>query len=401
MILRLNELPLAGQRVLLRLDLNVPLSPDGTLRDDTRIREALPTIQAICAAGGIPIVLSHLGRPKGQHTPGLSLAPVARHLATLLDRVVHFSPDCIGERARRTIADARTGEVVVLENLRFHPGEEANDPEFAAQLAHGCQVYVNDAFGAAHRAHASVVAITEYVRWKGMGLLMERELRALRRLITTAESPYVVLMGGAKVSDKVAVLRALLPRCDALLIGGGMCFTFLRAQGVAVGSSLVEEAMLPVAQELVDHARRLGKRLLLPVDICAVQELTPEARCRYFRSEEGIPEGWIGVDIGPESIELFAAELRQARTIFWNGPMGIYELEPFRAGTRGMARAVAEATRWGAFTVVGGGDSVAAVTQLGFSDAVGHLSTGGGAALEFLAGMQLPGLAALEVAGQS
>lgn len=401
MIRRLAELPLAGQPVLLRVDFNVPLGSDGTIRDDTRIREALPTLQAILAAGGIPVVLSHLGRPKGHPQPELSLAPVARHLATLLERVVHFAPECVGPLAQRTIADARPGEVVMLENLRFHPGEEANDATFAAQLANGCQVYVNDAFGTAHRAHASVVAITRYVRWKGMGLLMERELQALRRLALAPESPYVVVMGGAKVSDKLGVLQAVLPRCDALLIGGGMAFTFLHAQGVAIGASLLEEDMLPAARELLQRAEHFGKRVLLPIDIVATQTLTQEAPVRLFRLTEGIPEKWIGADIGPETVELFCREIRQARTVFWNGPMGIYEQKPFQAGTLGIARAVAEATQWGAFTVVGGGDSVAALQQLGFAGSVSYLSTGGGAALEFLAGETLPGLAALETLGQS
>jgi phosphoglycerate kinase len=303
--------------------------------------------------------------------------------------------------AQRTIAEARPGEIVMLENLRFYPGEEANDAEFAAQLAHGCQVYVNDAFGAAHRAHASVVAITRFVRWKGMGLLMERELHALHRLVSAPESPYVVVMGGAKVSDKLEVLHALLPRCDALLIGGGMAFTFLHAQGVAIGASLREEDMLPAARELLRRAESLGKRVLLPVDAVAVETLTPEAPTSSFQLAAGIPQGWTAADIGPRTVELFCREIRQARTVFWNGPLGIYELEPFRAGTLGVARAVAEATRWGAFTVVGGGDSVAALRQLGFASSVSHLSTGGGAALEFLAGHTLPGLAALENGGQS
>jgi 3-phosphoglycerate kinase len=403
MIRRLHELPLTeGCPVLVRVDFNVPLSADGAIQDDTRIREALPTLQALRAAGAIPVVLSHLGRPKGTPKPEFSLAPVARHVATLLDCTVHFAPDCLGEAARRSIADARPGDVVVLENLRFYPGEEANDPEFAAQLAHGIELYVNDAFGAAHRAHASVVALTRYVRWKAMGLLMERELTALQRLVAAPERPYVAIMGGAKVSDKLEVLTALLQRCDTILLGGGMAFTFLKARGIAVGASLVEEELISTAQRLLEEASAAGRRIVLPVDVRCVADVHPDAPSRLVElSEEGIPEGWKGVDIGPRTAQLFAESILTARTIFWNGPLGIYELEPFREGTLAVARAVAEATRRGAFSVVGGGDSVAAVRQLGVADAVSHISTGGGAALEFVAGRSLPGIVALEEHGQS
>lgn len=392
----LRELPLAHRKVLVRVDFNVPLNPDGNIRDDTRIREALPTLQAIQNAGGIPVVLSHLGRPRGQKKAEYSLAPVARHVATLLDCTVHFAPDCIGELAQRSIAEARPGELVVLENLRFHPGEEANDPHFAAQLANGLEVYVNDAFGAAHRAHASVVAITRYVRRKGMGLLMERELSALQRLLHAPESPYVAIVGGAKVSDKLEVLQALLHRCDVLLLGGGLAFTFLKAYGVDVGDSLVEEELLPAAQQLLEQVHREGKQLVLPVDARIATAFAPEVEPITVELSAGIPKGWKGGDIGPQSVALFVEHLQQARTLFWNGPLGVYELAPFQEGTHAIARAVAEATRRGAFSVVGGGDSIAAFRQVGLSEAVSHLCTGGGAALEFLAGRKLPGLEALE-----
>ncbi|MEN3027204.1 MAG: phosphoglycerate kinase [Chlorobiota bacterium] len=400
MILRLHELPIAGRRVLVRADFNVPLSEDGAIVDDTRIREALPTLQELRSAGAIPILLSHLGRPKGKPVPHLSLAPVARHLAILLDCTVHFAPDCIGEPAQRSIADARPGDVVVLENLRFYPGEEGNDEAFAAQLVHGAEVYVNDAFGTIHRAHASVVALPRRMRWKGMGLLMEREIMALRRLRDTAEHPYVAILGGAKVSDKLDVLQALLQRCDVLLLGGGMAFTFLAARGVQIGNSLVEPDLIPTAHQLLQQADALGKQILLPVDVYCAPELRDGAPAQLVSlSEGGIPEGWKGADIGPQTVALFARQLESVRTIFWNGPLGVYEIPTFRAGTLELARAIAEATRRGAFSLVGGGDSVAALRQLGMENAVSHLSTGGGASLEFLAGRTLPGLEALE--GQS
>ncbi len=400
MIRRLSELPL-DRHVLVRVDFNVPLDANGDIRDDTRIREAIPTLRAIHSAGGIPVVISHLGRPKGKRRPEYSLAPVARHLATLLDCTVHFAPDCIGELAQRNIADARPGELVMLENLRFHPGEEANDPAFAAQLANGIEVYVNDAFGAAHRAHASVVALARLARWKGMGLLMEREITALNRLLYAPERPYVALVGGAKVSDKLEVLHALLQRCDVLLLGGGLAFTFLKAHGIHVGNSLVEEELLPAARKLLEDARAQGKSVLLPVDARIAPELSPAVSPQVVALADGIPEGWKGGDIGPRTVALFAEQLRQARTIFWNGPLGVYELEPFRESTLMIARTIAEATRRGAFSLVGGGDSVAALRQSGLSEAISHISTGGGAALEFLAGRTLPGLAALEEDGQS
>ncbi|MCS6966143.1 MAG: phosphoglycerate kinase [Candidatus Kapabacteria bacterium] len=400
-MLRLHELPIPNQRVLVRVDFNVPLTADGAIRDDTRIRESLPTLQALRSAGAIPIVLSHLGRPKGVPRLELSLAPVARHLATLLDCPVHFAPDCIGDVARRSIADAHPGDVVLLENLRFHPGEEANDETFAQQLTHGAEVYVNDAFGAAHRAHASVVAITRHVRWKGIGLLMEREITALQRLLSMPERPYTVVLGGAKVSDKLEVLQALLHHCDVLLLGGGISFTFLKAQGIAVGDSLVEEELLPIARHLLEQAHAANKRVLLPVDVSITADLHDEASPRLIALSEGIPEGWKGADIGPRTVRLFTGELLHARTIFWNGPMGIYELAAFREGTLGIARAIAQATRQGAFTLVGGGDSIAALQHLGLREAVSHISTGGGASLEFLAGRPLPGLLALTSNGQS
>jgi 3-phosphoglycerate kinase len=388
----LRELLIASARVLVRLDLNVPLR-DGAVADDSRIRAALPTLEALLNAGALPIVLSHLGRPKGQVRPEYSLAPVAQRLAVLLDRPVLFVPDCIGEAVSTALQRARPGrEVVVLENVRFYPGEEANDKEFAAQLRHDAQVYINDAFGTLHRAHASVAAIADLFEWKGIGLLVERELAALERLRSAPERPYVAVIGGAKVSDKLDLLSALLERCDALLLGGAMAFTFLKAQGHAIGSSVYEPELESAAQAILQRAQALGKQLLLPTDVL----ITANGDTRVCTVEEGIPEGWIGYDIGPETERRFAELLRTARTIFWNGPMGKYEEERFRSGTAAVARAVAQATQRGAFTVVGGGDSIAALQALGADTAVSHCSTGGGATLAYLAGKPLPGLRALE-----
>jgi 3-phosphoglycerate kinase len=388
----LRELPIASARVLVRLDLNVPLR-DGAVADDSRIRAALPTLEALLNAGALPIVLSHLGRPKGQVRPEYSLAPVAQRLAVLLDRPVLFVPDCIGEAVSTALQRAHPGrEVVVLENVRFYPGEEANDKEFAAQLRHDAQVYINDAFGTLHRAHASVAAIADLFEWKGIGLLVERELAALERLRSAPERPYVAVIGGAKVSDKLDLLSALLERCDALLLGGAMAFTFLKAQGYAIGSSVYEPELESAAQAILQRAQALGEQLLLPTDVL----ITTNGDARVCTVEEGIPEGWIGYDIGPETERRFAELLRTARTIFWNGPMGKYEEERFRSGTAAVARAVAQATQRGAFTVVGGGDSIAALQALGADTAVSHCSTGGGATLAYLAGKPLPGLRALE-----
>jgi len=388
----LGELPIASARVLVRLDLNVPLR-EGAVADDSRIRAVLPTLEALLNAGALPIVLSHLGRPKGQVRPEYSLAPVAQRLAVLLDRPVLFVPDCIGEAVSAALQRAQPGkEVVVLENVRFYPGEEANDKEFAAQLRHGAQVYINDAFGVLHRAHASVAAIADLFEWKGIGLLVERELAVLERLRSAPERPYVAVIGGAKVSDKLDLLSALLERCDALLLGGAMAFTFLRAQGHAIGSSVYEPELEPAAQAILQRAQALGKQLLLPNDVL----IAANGDTRVCTVEEGIPEGWIGYDIGPATERRFAELLHTARTIFWNGPMGKYEEERFRSGTAAVAHAVARATQRGAFTVVGGGDSIAALQALGADTAVSHCSTGGGATLAYLAGKPLPGLRALE-----
>jgi len=380
------------RRVLVRADLNVPL--DGArITDDGRIRAVLPTLTALRDAGAAVVVCSHLGRPKGAPDPAYSLAPVAVRLAEQLGAPVAFATDPAGESARSTVAGLAGGQLAVLENLRFEPGETSKDPaqraELAGRLAALADAYVDDAFGAVHRAHASVVELATrlpaYAGW-----LVQRELDVLRRLTGAPERPYLVVLGGAKVSDKLAVVAALLPTVDLLLVGGGMCFTFLKAQGYEVGRSLLEEEQVGACRELLASA---GDRIVLPVDVVAAAELAAGAEHATV-AVDAIPADRLGVDIGPASVARFAAALREARTVFWNGPMGVFELPPFAAGTRGVAEAIAAVA---GLTVVGGGDSAAAVRALGLPESgFGHISTGGGASLEYLEGRPLPGLRALE-----
>lgn len=379
-----------GLRVFVRADLNVPLS-DGKVADDSRIRASLPTLQKLRAAGARVIVTSHLGRPKGQRKAELSLAPVAAELAKHLGVSVSFASDCIGPEAERAVADLKPGQVLLLENLRFHAEETANDPKFSEALAKLADVYVNDAFGAAHRAHASTVGMTAFVKRKAAGLLILNEIEHLNRVLDP-KRPFVCFLGGAKVSDKLAALDSLVPRADVLAIGGAMAYTFLMAQGVAVGKSLVEPDLVPDAQRLLAAARAAGHRLLLPTDHLAAQAL--EAGTTVQLCTE-IPAGWMGVDIGPKTAALYAAEAQKAATIFWNGPMGVFEVEDFAGGTLAVAEAIAKSS---GTSIVGGGDSLAAVHQMGFADRIDHLSTGGGASLEYIQGKQLPGIVALESA---
>ncbi|HZM81912.1 MAG TPA: phosphoglycerate kinase [Candidatus Limnocylindrales bacterium] len=365
-----------GRRVLLRADLNVPFK-DGEISDDGRIRTVLPTINALREAGAAVIVMSHLGRPKGKPDPALSLRPVAERLGALLGTPVSF--------------ENPSGEVSLLENLRFDPRETSKDDaeraEFAGELVALADVYVDDAFGAVHRKHASVYDVA-FRRPAYAGYLVVREVEVLKRLTENPEHPYVVVLGGSKVSDKLAVIEALLTKADKLLIGGGMCFTFFKAQGKQIGSSLLQEEMVETCAELLARA---GDRIVLPVDVVAADKFAAEAETRVVQE---VPEGWLGLDIGPESVRLFASKLDGAKTVFWNGPMGVFEIEPFAAGTLGVAEAI---TKVDGFTVVGGGDSAAAVRALGIDDgAFGHISTGGGASLEYLEGKVLPGLSALE-----
>jgi phosphoglycerate kinase len=382
-----------GRRVLVRADLNVPLA-DGKITDDGRIRAVLPTLVALRDAGARVVVCSHLGRPKGAPDPKYSLAPVAERMAELLGSPVAFATDTVGQRARATVDDLGEGELALLENLRFNPGETSKDDneraEFAKALATFGEAYVDDAFGAVHRKHASVYDVAKLLPHYA-GWLVLRELEVLRRLTgDDVARPYIVVLGGSKVSDKLAVIKALLPKVDRLLIGGGMCFTFLKAQGHGVGASLLEEDMVGTCRDLLAQA---GGKIVLPVDIVVADRFAADAQTRTAPADS-IPEGWLGLDIGPASVALFADALQGAKTVFWNGPMGVFELEPFAAGTRGVAEAI---TKVDGFTVVGGGDSAAAVRKLGIpEDAFGHISTGGGASLEYLEGKKLPGIEVLE-----
>lgn len=386
----LSDLALSGRRVLVRVDFNVPME-DGRVSDDTRIRAALPTIRAILDAGGTPVLMSHLGRPKGGPDPAFSLRPVAAHLDGLLDAPVVFCDETVGPAAEACVASAASGAVVVLENTRFLAGETANDPETARQLAALADVFVSDAFGSVHRAHASTEGVAHHVAETAAGRLLEREVSFLTRALDDPKRPFVAILGGAKVSDKIGVIEALAPKVDALLIGGAMAYTFLAGLGHATGDSLVEA-------DRVDDAFRLYERfkdtIRLPHDTVVADRFAADAETQIVTGE--IPDGYMGLDIGPQTREQFQSMIARASTVIWNGPMGVFEMEPFAAGTRAIAAALAEATRErDALTVVGGGDSVAALNEAGLADAVTHVSTGGGAMLEFMEGKTLPGLAAL------
>jgi len=377
-----------GRRVLVRSDLNVPLK-DGVIRDDSRIRASVPTLRRLLDAGARVAVVSHLGRPKSTRRPELSLRPIAPRLAELLGTGVSFCEECVGPVARAAVEALAPGQIVLLENLRFHAGEERNDPDFAKALAELADAYVNDAFGTAHRAHASTAGVTAFLQDVAAGLLLQSELDHLR-VVRDPKRPLVVALGGAKVSDKVSVLEALAPHADALLIGGAMAYTFLAARGEEIGTSRVERDHLDDARRVEAAAQKHGRRLLLPTDHVVSQRIEAGAPRRVVRS---IPEGWMGVDIGPETAARYAEEIAKARTFFWNGPMGVFEIPEFASGTESVARAAAES---GAVTVIGGGDSLAAVNQLGLGGRMTHLSTGGGASLEYVQGLELPGVAALE-----
>jgi phosphoglycerate kinase len=389
--LSISDLDLAGKRVLMRVDFNVPLNDRHEVTDDTRIRAALPTIQYALDKGAKTLLLSHLGRPKGKVVSAMSLAPAARRLAELLGRPVAMAPDCIGDAAEAAAAKLAPGQVLMLENCRFHAGDEANDEAMARALARLCDVFVNDAFGAAHRAHASTVGVTKFVPLSAAGFLMAKEIEYLGRAMTNPNRPFVAILGGAKVSDKIGVLKNLVTKVDALLVGGGMAYTFLKAQGMEVGASLLEADKLDVARAVLDAARAKSVTFMLPMDHVIAQRVTADAETRTADST-AIPAGWMGLDIGPKARQAFATAIRGARTVVWNGPMGVFEKAPFREGTFAVARAIAES---GATSIVGGGDSVAAVTLAGLADRMTHISTGGGASLEFLEGIELPGVAAL------
>src|SRR5882724_2334132 len=397
--LSIQDLNLDGQRVFMRVDFNVPLTDDGRVSDDTRIRETLPTIEYALRKGARVILASHLGRPKGKPNAKMSLKPAAERLRMLLDEKlgrscnVGFAPDCIGLAAEEMAHKLEKGQTLLLENLRFHAEEEANDENFSRQLAALADVYVNDAFGSAHRAHASTAGITKFVAQSAAGLLMQKELEYLGKATSDPAKPFVAIIGGAKVSDKIDVIRNLMSKVDALLIGGAMAYTFLKAQGKAVGKSLVEEDKVGLAKELLAETQSKKVRLLLPMDHVIADKIDASAKTQTVTTDQGIPDGQMGLDIGPETIAAFSKEIAGAKTIVWNGPMGVFEVATFAKGTMKIAQAVAANSS--AVSIVGGGDSVAAVHQSGIADKITHISTGGGASLEFLEGKKLPGVEAL------
>ncbi len=399
--LSIRDLDLVGKRVLIRVDFNVPLSKDEVPRilDDTRIRETVPTIEYAVRRKARVILCSHLGRPKGKVVPAMSLRPVVDRLRELLDHVlgedenVGFAPDCIGDVTTEMVMGLEPGQTLLLENLRFHAEEEANDPEFAKKLAGLCEIYVNDAFGSAHRAHASTEGITHFVAQSAAGLLMESELKHLGKALNEPDKPFVAIIGGAKVSDKINVIESLMTKADAILIGGGMAYTFLRAHGQETGKSLVEEDKIGVAKAALEEAEKRGIKFLLPVDHCLADRFDPKAKPTPFQGTGPFPAEMMALDIGPETEKLFASEIAAAQTVLWNGPMGVFEFPAFAHGTNAIAKAVA--ANEDATTIVGGGDSVSAIHKSGFADKITHISTGGGASLEFLEGKVLPGVEAL------
>jgi phosphoglycerate kinase len=396
--LSIRDLELSGKRVFVRVDFNVPLEND-RVADDTRIRETLPTLKLARERGARLVLASHLGRPKGKPDSKYSLRPVAGRLTDLLGVPVEFAADCVGAEAESKSRGLANGAVLVLENVRYHPEEEANDEAFSRQLAALCDgLFVCDAFGSAHRAHASVVGITRFVRQSAAGLLMERELDYLGKTLAAPERPFVAVLGGAKVSDKIEVVENLMKIADAMLIGGGMAYTFFKARGVAVGKSIVEADKIELASRVLSDARGRNFRLLLPSDHVVAAEFRADAQKRTVPVGE-MPDGWMGLDIGPETVRRFSTEIASAKTIVWNGPMGVFEMPAFARGTLEIAKAIAGATSRGATSIIGGGDSVAAVQQAGLADKVSHISTGGGASLEFLAGKKLPGVEALSDKG--
>lgn len=401
--LSMRDVDLTGKRVLIRVDFNVPLSKDSGegagILDDTRIRETVPTIEYALRRKAKVILCSHLGRPKGKVVPSMSLRPVVDRLRELLDHVlgedenVAFAPDCVGEVATELVMGLEPGQTLLLENLRFHAEEEANDPEFARKLAGLCEVYVNDAFGSAHRAHASTEGITHFMKQSATGLLMESELQHLGKALHEPSKPFVAIIGGAKVSDKIGVIESLMDKADAILIGGGMAYTFLRARGQETGKSLVEEDKIEVARAVLAKAKEKGVRLLLPVDHVLADRFEAHAKTTAFEGAGAFPAGLMALDIGPKTVALFGKEIAGAETVLWNGPMGVFEFPAFAVGTNAIAKAVA--ANEDATTIVGGGDSVSAIQKSGYAEKITHISTGGGASLEFLEGKVLPGVAAL------
>lgn len=386
-----TDIDVKGKRVLVRVDYNVPLNENGEVSDDKRIVASLPTVNYLLEQGARIILCSHLGRPKGVVAPEFSMAPVAKRLAALLPNVkISFASDCIGEEAEKKAAELKDGEILLLENLRFHKEEEKNDPEFAKKLAALAEIYVSDAFGTVHRAHASTAGVAAYLPAVA-GFLIGKELSVMGEALNNPKRPFVAILGGAKVSDKIGVIKNLLTKCDRLLIGGGMAYTFVKAQGYEIGKSLLDAENIELAKELMADAKKRGVQLLLPLDTVIADRFAEDAEYKTVDIDK-MPEGWIGVDIGEKTNKLFADAIADAKTVIWNGPMGVFEMKPFAKGTEAVARACAEC---GGTTIIGGGDSASAVKKLGFASKMTHISTGGGASLEYLEGIELPGVAAL------
>lgn len=389
----LKDVEIEGKNVLMRVDFNVPIE-DGKIGDDNRIVQALPSIEYVTERGGKLILMSHLGRPGGSVDKSLSLKPVAEHLETLVNTAVHFAPDCIGGKAASVIEQAEAGEIVLLENVRFHKGEKANDKDFCKQLAAHGDLFCNDAFGSSHRAHSSVAGVTRFLQPAVSGFLLEKEIKYLSGSVNNPKRPFVAILGGAKVSDKIGVIENLLGKVDTIIVGGGMTYTFYKAKGLPIGDSLVEEEKVDLASELIAKAEEQGIKFMLPVDSVVAKEFKNDAEHKVV-DEDGIEDGWMALDIGPQSAISFGNIIKNAQTVVWNGPMGVFEMENFADGTNAVARSLAEATALGATTIIGGGDSAAAIKQAGLEDKVSHVSTGGGASLMFLEGKELPGVVAL------
>ncbi|MDY6804326.1 MAG: phosphoglycerate kinase [Cyanobacteriota bacterium] len=395
-VANLSASDLSGKRVFVRADFNVPVD-NGKITDDTRIRAALPTIQDLTSKGAKVILASHFGRPKGKVNESMRLTPVGERLSELLGKPVVKVDDCVGDEVASAVGDMKDGDVLLLENVRFYPGEESNDPEFAKQLASVADLYVNDAFGTAHRAHASTEGVTKYLSPSVAGYLIEKELKFLQGAIESPQKPLAAIIGGSKVSSKIGVIDTLLDKCDKLLLGGGMIFTFYKARGLSVGKSLVEEDKLELAKSLEAKAKEKGVAMLLPTDVIVADNFANDANTQTV-SVESIPDGWMGLDIGPDSIKVFQDALGDCKSVLWNGPMGVFEMPSFAKGTEAIAQTLAGLTGTGSTTIIGGGDSVAAVEQLGLGEKMSHISTGGGASLELLEGKELPGIAALDEA---
>lgn len=391
----INDFDFSGKKALIRVDFNVPLDSDFNITDDTRIKAAVPTIQKILDEGGAVVLMSHLGRPKEGPEDKFSLKHLVSHLSQVFNREVKFADDCVGEEANKLSSTLESGDILLLENLRFYKEETAGDEDFAKKLSSHGDIYINDAFGTAHRAHASTSIIAQFFEQKGCGFVMQAELDNAQKVLDNAQKPYTAIMGGAKISDKILIIERLLEKVDNLVIGGGMAYTFFKAMGGNIGSSLLEEDKLDLAKELIKKAKELGVNLMLPIDSVIADAFSNDANTQICMNVS-IPEGWMGLDIGPEAAQVFSNSVKESKTILWNGPMGVFEMEKFSSGTKAVAEAIVEATKGGAFSLIGGGDSAAAVNTLGYGNDVSYVSTGGGALLEYMEGKELPGVAALE-----